>query len=237
MQRFKAVIFDLYDTLTYVDKRLYEKKVNSCALLCKVEPEEFSRAWKSLVVESNLGKFPKTEDRTSELMRKLGVPELQDSINALASFEHRFLETGILLFEDAISTLISLRNMGLKLGLVTNASPSVRVVLKTHRLEQYLDCAIISSEVGFRKPDEMIYKIVLERLGINPQEGIFVGDGNDEELDGAHRLGIVTVWVKRDIPKYNPMKGSSISSVDYTVSSLTEVIAIVGSQSEAYVYP
>lgn len=229
MKNLKAVLFDLYDTLTYADRRRYEEKMNTCAKICNVRPEEFAATWKSLVVVSNLGKLPKTEDRVRAVLRILCVLEDQEVIDAVTITEHEFLKSGILLFDDAISTLVSLRNAGLKLGLVTNASPSVRVVLTNHRIEEYMDCTIISSEVGYRKPDIRIYKIGLEKLGVEARDCVFVGDGNDGELDGAHKLGIVTIWVKR-MRKYVQMKDSSISNVDFTVGSLREAVDIIKSQ-------
>lgn len=230
MQHPKAVLFDLYDTLTHSDRRCYEEKVNTCARICNVRPEDFAAAWKSLVVESNLGKFPKTEGRVRAVFRILGIPDNQEVIDAVTKTEHEFLKSGVLLFEDAISTFISLRKAGLKLGIVTNASPSVRIVLTNYRIDEYMDCMIISSDVGCRKPDARIYKIALEKLGVEAQDCVFVGDGNDGELDGAHKLGIVTIWVKRNMRKHVQMKDSSILSVDFTVGSLGEVVDIIRSQ-------
>lgn len=227
MNRPNAVLFDLYDTLTYTDRQCYEEKVKTCAKICNVQAKEFSSAWKSLVVESNLGKFPKTEDRVKAVLRILGVPESQKVIDAVTKCEHDFLKSGILLFDDAISTLVSLQKADLRLGLVTNASPSVWVVLTNYRIDEYMDCMIISSEVGCRKPEARIYKIALEKLEVEAQNCVFVGDGNDGEINGAHNLGITTILVRRDIHKYFQMKDSSISSIDFTIGSLGEVVDII----------
>jgi len=50
-----------------------------------------------------------------------------------------------------------------------------------------------------RKPDPRIYQLALEQLGVDPGEAIFVGDGANDELAGADRVGMraVQVW-KRD---------------------------------------
>jgi putative hydrolase of the HAD superfamily len=229
VRHIRSVLFDLYDTLTYVDKQCSEQKVQACARILEVQPSEFSKAWTSLVIDSNLGKFPQTEDRVRAVIRMLNVSEVRTSIDAVVRHEHQFLKQGVLLFDDTVSTLLSLRKYGLKLGIVTNASPSVNVVLKNHRLGKYMDCVVISSEVGFRKPDAMIYKIALERLGAQAQDCVFVGDGNDKELDGAHKLGIATILVKRNIAKYMQMEESSLENVDFTVCSLTEIIDILRS--------
>ena len=45
-----------------------------------------------------------------------------------------------------------------------------------------------------RKPDPRIYKLCLERLGVQPQESIFL-DNSSQNLKAAARLGIKTVKV------------------------------------------
>lgn len=227
MKRLTAALFDLYDTLVYADRLRHEDKVNACARICNVEPQAYSEVWRSLVVESNLGVFPNTEDRVMAVVKRLGVPERSGLIETLTDYEHRFLEVGTILFDDAITTLVSLRQHGLKLGLVTNASPSVRIVLRKHELDKYIDCITISCEVGYRKPDANIYKFAMNSLEVEAGDCMFVGDGNDGELDGAHNLGIVTVWVRRNLPKYMQMKDSSIDNVDFTVASLAEVVNLI----------
>jgi putative hydrolase of the HAD superfamily len=230
MRHPKVILFDLYDTLTYADIHIYERKVNTCAKICGVRAEEFSTAWKSLVINSNLGEFPKTEDRVRAVLRILGVPADKKVIDSVTKTEHEFLRSGIFLFKDATSTLVSLRNSGLKLGIVTNASPSVRIALKSLKIDEYMDCMIISSDVGFRKPDPRIYEVALRALGVEARDCVFVGDGNDGELDGAHEIGIITIWIKREMKKYVQMKDSSISSIDFTVRSLREVVDIITNQ-------
>lgn len=48
-----------------------------------------------------------------------------------------------------------------------------------------------------RKPDPRIYKLCLERLGVQPQESIFL-DNNSQNLKAAAQLGIKTVKVQSD---------------------------------------
>jgi putative hydrolase of the HAD superfamily len=229
MQYIKAVLFDLYDTLTYVDIQKYQKKVEMCAKICSVPIKAFEEAWKSLIVDSNLGKYRKTEDRVRTTLRLLGISDNQEYIDAITKIEHDFLESGIFLFEDSISTLMSLRNLGLKLSLITNASPSVRIVLNKYNIDEYIDCVIISSDVGLRKPDHRIYKISMERLKVRAQECFFVGDGNDGELDGAHELGITTICVNHTLRKYIKLKDSAKFNIDFTVKSLGEAVDIIKS--------
>jgi putative hydrolase of the HAD superfamily len=49
-----------------------------------------------------------------------------------------------------------------------------------------------------RKPDPRIYRLACEELGVEPEEAMFVGDGANDELAGAERVGMRSVLIHRD---------------------------------------
>ena len=59
-------------------------------------------------------------------------------------------------------------------------------------LDELFDAAVISGDVGLRKPDPAIYTLTAERLGLEPEACVFVDDlgGN---LKPARALGMATV--------------------------------------------
>lgn len=227
MKTKKGIFFDLYDTLTISNKSLYKQKEINCAKICGVSPEKYKSTWKSLVVRSNLGQFPQTSDRAEEVLSLLNIPKKQHIINTIVKYEHEILKNGISLYEDAITTLDTLRQSGLKLGLISNASPSVNIVIENLNLNKYFDSIVISYEVGYRKPDSRIYEIAAERLSLMPKDCIFVGDGNDQELDGAHKTGMLAIHIKREQPKHVQGIDSSTSNIDFTIHTLAELPDLV----------
>jgi putative hydrolase of the HAD superfamily len=91
-----------------------------------------------------------------------------------------------------------LRGEGLRLALLTNNakefSDSWRASFPVAELfEEVID----SSEVGMRKPDQRIYELTCERLGVSPEAAVFLDD-NLENIDAAQALGIDTVLVGTD---------------------------------------
>jgi HAD superfamily hydrolase (TIGR01509 family) len=46
-----------------------------------------------------------------------------------------------------------------------------------------------------RKPDPRIYRLLLERLSVQPQEAVFVDDFI-KNIEGAKEVGMHTVWFK-----------------------------------------
>ena len=54
------------------------------------------------------------------------------------------------------------------------------------------DEVVLSAEHGVRKPDPVIFQLVLDRLGVAAGECLFVDD-SEENLAAAQRLGISTL--------------------------------------------
>lgn len=75
-------------------------------------------------------------------------------------------------------------------GLLSNAWGSARTVFTgKYGLGQVLDVLVISAEEGVVKPEARIYHIALERLGVRPEEAVFIDD-MEENVVGAQKVGL-----------------------------------------------
>ena len=92
------------------------------------------------------------------------------------------------LYEDALPVLDDLRSRGLKLGLVSNTGRDLDVFVAHHRLR--VDAALGSGAFGRTKPHPTIFRAVLERLEVEPEDAAMVGDSIEDDVDGAHAAGI-----------------------------------------------
>jgi putative hydrolase of the HAD superfamily len=57
---------------------------------------------------------------------------------------------------------------------------------------------VFSNAVGLAKPDPRIYLHCCELLGVEPNEAVFVGDGANDELAGARRVGMEAILIHRE---------------------------------------
>jgi HAD superfamily hydrolase (TIGR01549 family) len=97
----------------------------------------------------------------------------------------------------AIPLLRRLRRMA-KVAIVSNnLLEEQREKLRCCGLHQFVDCLVVSEEVGAVKPEPAIFEEVLNRLRCGPQEAIMVGDSWTEDILGAHGVGIRPVWFNR----------------------------------------
>ena len=100
------------------------------------------------------------------------------------------------LFEDALPVLATLREHGLKLGLVSNTGRDVDDFLAHHNL--HVDAALSSRVHGKVKPHPTIFRAVLERLHVEPEHAAMVGDSPEDDLEGARALGMRAFLVDRE---------------------------------------
>ena len=81
------------------------------------------------------------------------------------------------------------RKHGLRTALLSNAD---RLGDSGDDIADLFDAVVLSGQVGFGKPDVRIYLLTAERLGLTPEECVFVDD-MVSNVRGAARAGMVGV--------------------------------------------
>jgi putative hydrolase of the HAD superfamily len=167
----------------------------SFAAFCEAEglsPDRVRDAFRNdengrqLLFDLELGKLdePDFETRFAEL---LGLaPERADGL-----IERLF--GGMRPDRDMEMAVVMAKRQGVRTGLISNSWGSGRYELD--RFPELFDAWVISGEVGLRKPDPAIYAMGAERIGLPPDEIVFVDDlpGN---LKPARAMGMATVHHK-----------------------------------------
>jgi epoxide hydrolase-like predicted phosphatase len=83
-----------------------------------------------------------------------------------------------------------------KTAILSNAWPGAREVFtQMLRLDEVVDAMIISAEEGVAKPDARIYQIAVDRIGVQPEEAVFVDD-KEENVQVAQEYGIWSIQFK-----------------------------------------
>jgi FMN phosphatase YigB (HAD superfamily)/membrane-associated phospholipid phosphatase len=119
-----------------------------------------------------------------------------------------------------------------RLVVATNAANSpayfVRLALARVGLDDYIDDVVSSAEVGDHKPNYAFFRAALLREGdrgipLDPQRAVMIGDGTTNDIAGAQRAGIRTIW-------YNPTKRrfpDGAQPPDIVIKKLAELPAAV----------
>jgi putative hydrolase of the HAD superfamily len=123
-------------------------------------------------------------------------------------------EAELRMFPGAHETLDRLKEMGVRLALVTNgaAAPQRQKVVR-FALEHRFDHIQIEGEHGFGKPEEQAYRHALDALGAEPADAWMVGDNLEWEVVAPQRLGIYAIWYDgygMGLPEGSPIRPDRI---------------------------
>jgi len=139
-----------------------------------------------------------------ELLGESGIDVSDDELELFLQAEHDAWGPARLLATTTQALLESLRDRGLKLGLVSNAIDPPHLLhrdLERLGVAERLDVALFSSDVGRRKPDPTIFERALTALDVAAADTLFVGDTLATDIAGARALGMHTcqaLWFRAD---------------------------------------
>ncbi|HEY5058688.1 MAG TPA: HAD family hydrolase [Gaiellaceae bacterium] len=197
----RAVIFDLWDTVAMWPLAEWGPVTEETRQQLGLDADGFDRLWRETAQRRNTGPL-----RTALEELGLGGEGLERLIDVRRDFTRRALVP----VDGAVDTLHELKRRGLRLGLISVCTDEVVELWETTAFHRLFDDAVFSCEVGLSKPDPRIYHLACERLGVEPAQAMFVGDGANDELAGAAAVGMTAVLVlppERDEPRWEEARG------------------------------
>lgn len=127
--------------------------------------------------------------------------------------------------------LDTLRAQGYRLGLISNASdkPNVQRLLAAAGLQGAFDPQLVSAAEGVRKPNVSLFQRVLSVWDLPPEAVVMVGDTLGEDILGAQRAGLRSIWftADADTPANRALAGSL--RPDATTDSLLALPGLIRS--------
>ncbi len=130
---------------------------------------------------------------------------------------------------DAVHVLQGIKDMGLKMGLISNTGMTpgftFRCYMEERGMLDFFQTLTFSDEVKLAKPGSEIFKITLKALGATPEQTIHVGDHVTNDVVGAKRCGMKTVWISGFYEREDP--NDPETEQDITVSGLADVVPAV----------
>lgn len=221
--RFDAVIFDLYGTLVdettgSVAKRGgYNRTTLEVAELVGAPTEPFLQLWNGSIGQRMTGAYASFEAYVAALCAELGVEPDASGVAEALTLRTEFFRERLVPRHDCLDALAALRAMGHRIGLITDCSWETPLLWPETPLPPYFDVTTFSCETGTQKPDPGIYELTCERLGVEPDRCLYVGDGNSDELAGAERVGMVSLRIQvpyETLPDAaNPWPGPAVASL------------------------
>lgn len=115
-------------------------------------------------------------------------PELGlNSYEEIDAFRNRYRD------DETINTdvlkLIQKLHGHYRLAVLSNAPPGLSQWLAEWRILDFFDLVFCSGDEGIAKPDPKAFELTLERLGVKPNEAVFIDDTR-EHVEAAQKLGL-----------------------------------------------
>jgi putative hydrolase of the HAD superfamily len=204
--KYKAIIFVLFGTL--VDSysvQGYNRLLTDMATALQLPIEDFSKHWRNTTYERGTGVFKTTEESIKYICNILKVSVSDKNIRKCEKIRNETTTKALTPKNGAVDILKSLRGLGYKIGLITNCSAEVPLLWRNTVFSHLFDIEIFSASVGMKKPDPQIYNLACKKLGVKPNECLYFGDGDSNELSGASQLGMDAVMI-RDPNELDPFR-------------------------------
>ncbi len=123
------------------------------------------------------------------------------------------------------TALLQQLSAGYRLGLISNFDhgATAKKILADHNLAGFFDVILISDDFGRRKPHRAIFDAALDALGVAPADALFVGDSIEDDIVGAHGLGLPVVWLNA---KGKPLP-AGVAAPKHVIGKLGELAAVL----------
>ncbi len=233
----RAVILDVYNTLFRNETSAW---IDTFGEVCRLQglsvpPEELWSTWKSFEMEfrrvRNNMERPEASPpfktyRTAwteafvDAFRALGIDGDAEQAAAMSVEAMGTREP----FEDTFGFL-ERAGQRWRLSLLTNADDDfISPLLERHGLSF---CSVVTSESAQSyKPAPAGFLRVLQETGVSPEEAVYVGDTQFDDVHGARLLGMRAAWLNRN----GAERDASLLAPDYEVSGLEELERALESQ-------
>ncbi len=248
----RGVLFDLGGTLhtasspagrdVWFARRLLERLADY-GIELNAEPEalaktlhENSEAYKHHS-EQTLRELPPAEIWSGWYLRdwSIGRERLEPMAEEL-SFLYDYERVKVMRRPYIKEMLDALRAQGMKLGLISNIiSLSVAPhFLVEYGVRDYMDCIVLSSATGIRKPSAEIFRAAEQELGLKPEELAYVGDTLSRDVLGARNAGWRLMIQIKSTSGAKRDKGLEDSGLkpDYLIQELSEIPGIIRKENE-----
>jgi putative hydrolase of the HAD superfamily len=214
-----GVVFDLFETLVTEGSRWLARShgvpswQERAAERLGVSDEQFRRGWRRLKDVRMTVRMPYGEalrsicDDTGVAVASSVIGDLvleRQSAKAVPFFD---VDTAVVAMLDELTAL------AVPMAVLSNCSGEEVEMLADSAIGSRITHRLLSCDIGCAKPAREAYLTAAERLGLAPEDCLFVGDGSIDELLGARAAGMRPVWATWFMPGWPPALAATHEAV------------------------
>ena len=206
----KAVFFDLYNTLASFDPAREELQQKVCAdfgirvtqegiLKGYVAADDFmgrENAKRHLAKRTEQEQWDFFAEYQRLILQGAGV-DVPAKLAGEIFQAIRAIPYHLALYDDALPCIETLKASGLTVGMISNIYSDLKRTCDRLGLSSRLDFWVTSKEAGSEKPHPGIFRLALQKAGVEARESVHVGDQYYSDVTGARGAGITPVLIDR----------------------------------------
>jgi len=198
MDKIKAIIFDVGGVLQLGDnsslrhKKITRKGVHGgIAKELGVSLDQYLDSIDTAYAKSVEGKI------SGERVIKIMARNLRTTPSRLKKLYKAAYKRNFHLNKELLHYAKILRKIGYKISILSDQWEISKRALITKNFYQVFRPVIVSCDVGLRKPDQRIYRLMLKRLKIKPEKSVFI-DNQEWNLTPARKIGMKIILFKNN---------------------------------------
>lgn len=225
----KAVIFDLFGTLVdSASQEVVSDSYKAPAELLGVDVDRFTATWLDVRRARDAGMFGSTAGDIHHVCEIMGVHPDAATVEKIVA-QRRDMYRIVNPRPSVIPTMKKLREAGVGIGLISDCGWELPSVWQGWSLAPWIDAKVFSCEEGVTKPDPRLYRLACERLGVRPEQCLYVGDGGSLELTGARAVGMHPVLIRVDYEHHmDRYREDAMKWTGPIISDISEVLGHIG---------
>ena len=209
VRSYRAYFFDLYGTLA--DIHTDEWKLSFWKKICGVFLS-YGAAYEAVELRmsyfAEVTRQEKEKQETGheieidvrevfvELLKKKGISVTEEELQKIARSFRELSRTRLRPYAHVRELIEKLHEQGKKVYLLSNAQSIFTLdELKILKLDDLFDDILISSDCGYKKPDPVIFEILMKSNGLVPDDCLMIGNDLYSDVLGAKRAGVDSYYI------------------------------------------
>jgi putative hydrolase of the HAD superfamily len=218
--KLKAILFDLDDTI--IDRRISLMKYAEYFadhFNTSLEPISMEELC-SVILDKDRKGYQKRDDFFADLTSAL--PWIKPPhVDTLSRHWYAHYPSSSVVTSGLFDGLNELSSMDIILGIVTNGTNYAQnAKIDYIGIRKFMQTVVVSEAAGVKKPDQRIFQMALQEIGIAETDAWFVGDHPINDIVGAAAACLTPVWLrgKHDWPEQHKAPTLQIDSLSELLS-------------------
>jgi len=214
----KAVVFDLFKTLGEFSRIVTDEEAS--AFLRSKGYAVYPQAWRHAFNFTVFVEYPRHGYGSHEAIigRALQLLEVDVDDGSIHELAELFRANPFALYSESLEAVERARRLGLRTAIATT-TPKALFVRGLGKVAGLIDFICTGYEAGCEKSNPQIYRVIVDRLGVEPSEAVAIGDNPVLDIANSKRYGMRAIQIVRE--------GAHSDQVDGAASNVLEAVKLV----------